>query len=321
MSGTLSEAPALNPAQQQVLDELGTTDRPVFPIDLRLELRNELESALKPILAEAPPAALPLFLSKRQLAMIHGCEARYVADKNDEFSWSIASARGTVAHKAIELMITYRGEPSPLDLVDSALARIEADERSLSLFIQSLGEAERAELAGKANDFVATFVETFPPLKRQWVPVTESSVRALLCNDTLTLRGKVDLSLGRNRGQEAGKVLIDLKTGQPSHLHLEDLRFYALLETLKLGVPPRLLVNYHLDAGAPRSEVVTEGLLWAAAKRVVDAVGKMIELDPPEPRTPRRTAGPNCRWCPERETCDEGRRYLDGADQDDWRPS
>ena len=314
---TLSEGPSLNPAQQQVLDELGTLDRPSFRMDLRADLRHNLEEALGPILAEAKE---PLFVSKRALGMLHGCEARYIADKTEEFTWSIPSARGTVAHKAIELLVAHRGNPTPLDLVEGAMARIEADEKSLSGFIQQLNEAERAELSGRANDFVTTFTETFPPLSRKWVPVAESSVRAMLCQDSLTLMGRVDLSLGRTRGQEAGKVLIDLKTGQPSHAHLEDLRFYALLEALKVGVPPRLLVNYYLDAGEPRNEVVTEDLLWSAAQRVVDAIAKLVSLDGPDGRTPTRTPGHNCRWCPLKDTCEEGIRHLRAGEEDDWRP-
>ncbi len=312
-----SEGLRLNPAQQQVLDELGTTDRPTFRIDLRTDLRHDLEEAMQPLLAECEA---PLFVTKRQLGLLHGCEARYIADSSEEFAWSVASARGSVAHKAIELLVAHRGTPTPLDLVEGAMARIEADEKGLSSFIQQLSEAERAELSGRANDFVTTFTETFPPLSRRWVPVAESSVRALLCGDELTLRGRVDLSLGKARGQEAGKVLIDLKTGQPSHAHLEDLRFYALLETLKIGVPPRLLVNYYLDAGSPRSEVVTEDLLWSAAKRVVDGVAKLVSLAPPEPVEPSRTPGHGCRWCPLNATCEEGRGHLEAADRDDWRP-
>ncbi|MGI9598473.1 MAG: PD-(D/E)XK nuclease family protein, partial [Acidimicrobiales bacterium] len=315
MSGTLSEGQTLNPAQRQVLDELGTLDRPSFRLDLRADLRHNLEEALEPIVAKAADAGGPLFVSKRQLGMLHGCEARYVADKAEEFVWSIPSARGSVAHKAIELMVAHRGNPTPLDLVEGAMARIEADEKGLSTFIQELNEAERAELSGRANDFVTTFTETFPPLSRKWVPVAESSVRALLCDDRLTLMGRVDLSLGRTRGQEAGKVLIDLKTGQPSHAHLEDLRFYALLETMKIGVPPRLLVNYYLDAGTPRNEVVTEDLLWSAAQRVVDAVSKLVALDPPDPKEPTRTPGQNCRWCPINTACEPGIKHLEAAEQ------
>lgn len=320
--GPATEAPPprldLNPAQRQVLDELGSTDRPVFREDLRDDLRGYLEDELTDLLAEADE---PLFLSKHQLGLLHGCEARYMAERQQPFAWSIASARGSVAHKAIELMVTHRNSPTPLDLVERAVERIEDDEQSLGDFIRGLDEGERAELASRANDFVTTFVETFPPLARQWKPVPEYSLRALLCEDRLTLRGKADLSLGYIRqGREAGKVLIDLKTGQPSHTHLEDLRFYALLEILKMGVPPRLLVNYYLDAGTPRSEAVTEDLLWSAARRVVDGVTAMAGLLGSGSREPTRTPGLNCRWCPANEECEEGRRHLEGAEEDDWRP-
>lgn len=301
----------LNPAQQQIIDELGSTDRPSFRDDLRDHLRHELTESLTPIAEEVEDP--PLFVSKRKLSLIHGCEARFVADQSAEFEWNVPAARGTVAHKAIELLVARRGNPSPLDLVNDAMARLEADERSISKFLASLTEGERADLVGRVNDLIAGFVETFPPLNRKWVPVAESRVRADLCDDRVSLMGTVDLSLGRARGSEAGKVLIDLKTGRPQHGHIEDLRFYALLETLKLGVPPRLLVNYYLDAGEPRSEDVTEDLLWSTAKRVVDAVAKQVDLALGN-REPTVTPSGACRFCPALATCDTGKLFLDERD-------
>ncbi len=308
---TSSAVPAkarLNPAQQQVLDELGSTDRPSFRDDLRDHLRHELNESLEPIVAEIPDP--PLFVSKRKLSMVHGCEARFIAEEESDFEWSIPIARGTVAHKAIELLVARRGNPTPLDLVDDAMARLEFDEKSISPFLQALTEAERADLVGQVNDLVANFVESFPPLQRTWVPVAESRSRAEFCDDQLSLRGVVDLTLGRPRGNEAGRVLIDLKTGRPQRDHPHDLRFYALLETLKLGVPPRLLVNYYLDAGEPRSEPVTEDLLWSTAKRVVDGVAKLVELTV-QHREPTKRASGGCRFCPLLATCDEGQAELD----------
>ena len=206
----LSEPPKLNPAQQQVFDDLGAKpkERPTFRDDLRDELRFELEDALAPLLVKAHET--PVSITKRDLSLLHSCEAHYVADRAATFAWTVPTARGAVSHKAVELLVTWRGQPVPLDLVDHALARLEQDERGVGLFIQSLSEAERAELAGRANDLVATFLETFPPLQRRWVPVAESRVRAELCDDGLTLQGRVDLSLGRSDGTTAGKVLIDL---------------------------------------------------------------------------------------------------------------
>ncbi len=312
-SNAVPSKPRLNPAQQQVLDELGSTDRPTFRDDLRDHLREELEESLEPMAAELEDP--PLIIAKRTLSMVHGCEARYLADKSTEFEWSIPIARGTVAHKAIELLVARRGNPTPLDLVDDAMSRLEFDDKSISPFLQSLTEAERADLLGQVNDLIANFMESFPPLERTWVPVAESRSRAEFCDDQLTLKGVVDLTLGRPRGNEAGRVLIDLKTGRPQQTHHHDLRFYALLETLKLGVPPRLLVSYYLDAGEPRSEAVTEDLLWSTAKRVVDGVAKVVELTA-QGREPTKQPSGGCRFCPLLSSCDDGQAHL-GTDRSD----
>ena len=185
MTNELAKPPPLNPAQQQVLDELGSTDRPTFRDDLREHLHHELIEALTPIAdaVEDPP----LFVSKRKLSIIHGCEARYRADQDTEFEWSLPTARGTVAHKAIEILVARRGRPTALDLANDAMDRLELDERELGVFIRSLDEAERAVLVGQVNDYVATFMDTFPPLRRQWVPVAESRARADLCDDRIAL--------------------------------------------------------------------------------------------------------------------------------------
>lgn len=315
------EGSELNPAQQEILDELGSTQRPRFRDDLRDHLRHQLETELAALLAEsvieADPSQ-PLYVSKHRLSSVHGCEARHLAEDAIPFEWTVASARGTVTHKAIELLVGSRSKPTPLDLVDQALARLENEERSIAAFLASLDEGDRAALVTAVNDLVAGFIDAFPPLKRQWAPVAESRARAEFCGGRVVLSGSVDLTLGRARGPQAGKVLIDLKTGRPIPSHVDDLRFYALLETLKLGVPPRLVVSYYLDAGAPRTETVTEDLLWATQVRVVDAVAKIVRLAGGD--EPSRQVGPPCRWCPVSAGCESGQAFL-AEDQDDpWRP-
>ena len=306
-------APALNPAQQEVLDQLGSTDRPTFRDDLRDHLRAEVEGVLAPLADRL--ADPPLFLSKHKLSMLHGCETRYVASEQENFEWTVASARGTVAHKAIELWVARRGDPAPMDLVEDAMDRLIADGRNIADWLMSLSEGERAELVGRVNDFVVTFVDTFPPLKRQWAPVAESRVRADLCDDRIVLSGTIDLSLGRVRGNQAGKVIIDLKTGKPINSHVEDLRFYALLEALRFGIPPRLLVNYYLDAGQARTEDMTEDLLWSTVRRVTDTVERFVAIDSGD-RKPNRVPSHNCRWCPVAADCDEGQQFLADLDDD-----
>jgi hypothetical protein len=312
------ETPSLNPAQQEVIDLLGAApeERPVFAPSLRDVLLAELEDGLADLGPEIGPDD-PLFISKRALSNVHGCELRHMVERGTDFAWNATIAKGSVAHKAIELSVHWRGEPDPLDMVDEALARLTEGGDSLATWLQACPEGERAELRAMANERVVTFFECFPPLKARWVPVTEGRQRATLLGGRIVLSGRTDLSLGRADGSTAGKVIIDLKTGGFSPSHLDDLRFYALVETLRLGTPPRLLASYYLDSGRAHPEAVTEGLLHAAVARTVDGARILHQLEVGT-REPLARPGRTCRWCPALAGCAAGRAHLgdDGLDTD-----
>lgn len=309
---------ALNAAQRDVVDQLGARrgGRPQFDAELRHELLHQLESQLGPILSDLEPDTT-LFVSKRKLWMIHGCEARYLA--NDTFEWSVPVARGIVAHKAIETSIHWRRELTPLVLVDESIARLEEGTDDFARWLQGRREIERAELRAEANDQVTKFLECWPRLSPRWRPVVESRVRYDLFNERVTLQGKVDLQLGQPEGTMAGKVLVDFKTGRLSPMHLEDLRFYALIETLRTGTPPRRVASYYLDQGRFVPEDVTVPRLESTVARVVAGVAKMVALDRGD-REPVKITGPACRWCPLLDDCTEGRTALSLADDDDVLP-
>src|SRR5690606_33520245 len=116
---------------------------------------------------------------------------RYVGTK-DGFAWTVALARGTVAHKAIELTLNWVGEPAPAALVDEAMAKLEHDDAPVSDFLRTCSLADRAELRGQATERVAKFIECFPPLSARWRPVVESRIRADLVGGRLTLQGRTD---------------------------------------------------------------------------------------------------------------------------------
>ena len=92
------------------------------------------------------------------------------------------------------------------------------------------------------------------------------------------LRARIDLTLGVPRRGESRKVIVDLKTGRLIHRHREDLRFYALIETLVRDVPPRLLASYSLDSAAAETEEVTVDLLRSTLRRTLDGVERMVEI-------------------------------------------
>lgn len=250
-------------------------------------------------------------LSKHLIGRIHGCEVRLLAEEAADtgFEVNVPIARGTVAHKAIELGIHWEGEPLPLALVDEALASLAHTDHWLTDFVQTCSAADRAELRSTAGDRVAKFFECFPRLEAKWRPVTESTQIVDLLGGRIRLRGKVDLTLGVARGTQAGKVVIDLKTGAPNSAHRDDLRFYALLDAVRVGIPPRLVASFYLDMGEARTEPVTEAMLDATVARTVDAARRLAALRAGTVEPAYRPSYA-CRWCVARDTCEVGQAWL-----------
>ena len=320
MSDTPVE-PQLNAAQQEVLERLRrpASERPTFDADLARRLRGELEGSLAELAKSVDPVS-PLFVGKRELAGVFGCEASFLHDEEQLFAWTPPMATGAVAHKAIELGINWRSpDPAPADLVDAALDSLTRGDTGLADWLHRCDDVERADLRSLAVSRTAAFGEGWPPLLSQWRPTTESRCRVELCDGRIQLNGKYDLTLGTPDGKRAGKVIVDLKTGRRhTHMHREDLRFYALLETLKLGTPPRTVATYYLESAQIDIEEVDENLLEVALRRTVDGIRRYAELHGHlgPPAEPIKRPGPPCRWCPLRDDCTEGREYLAEADDD-----
>jgi hypothetical protein len=296
-------APAPTPTQGRVMAELfgRVSDRPDFDRDIGARLRAMLEEELGPLVADRQPEEA-LYLAKRTLAQVHTCEGWLVAERELPFEWSAAAARGTVAHKAVELSVTLRDCPPPLDLVDLAIERlIDSTDRGIHAWLLDAPAAEIAEVRGAAADWVVKFQDTFPVLLRAWRPRLESSLTVELCGGRVVLRGKVDLALGRAEGTTAKVLIVDFKTGRAQPMHAEDLRFYALLEAIRVGVPPYRLATFSLDSGTWVAEDVDDGVLAAAVRRTVAGVAKLAALE--DGASPALRAGPACRWCPAAPTC------------------
>ncbi|HEY5662585.1 MAG TPA: PD-(D/E)XK nuclease family protein [Ilumatobacter sp.] len=308
--GSATTEPVLSPLQTKTLALLRRRPDPVvFDPAFVASLRADIDAAFAEFGERLGSESV--YLSKHRLATVLGCEVQHLLP--DDFAWSPAVAGGQVAHRAVQLLVNWHGDPVPADVVDEALARLADDDTSLGDWIERLGEAALADLRGFAVDKLVKFQECFPPLDRRAAPTVESSVRWPL-DGPVVLAGKVDLVIGRPAGAESRKVLIDLKTGWVAARHRDDLRFYALIETLRTQVPPRKLASFYLDAGEAVVEDVNEAVLLTASRRMLDGVHAEIELRV-EGRPPVKRPGPPCRWCPLRDECTEGRAYL--ADRDE----
>ena len=110
------------------------------------------------------------------------------------------------------------------------------EERGIGAWIAGLSPADEADLRGQSVERLTKFMESFPPLDRRANPVTEAAAR-WPNEGPILLQARVDLMIGRPVGNESRKVIIDLKTGWVAPKNREVLRFYALVETLRTGVP------------------------------------------------------------------------------------
>ena len=308
---TPGAAPAqqLTPVQLRTLEALRRSPDPlVFDADFVAEIRTEMRVALDEFTERLQPNQ-DVFISKHKISTALDCEEFHLIP--DDFEWKPATAKGQVAHRAIQLLLSWRGEPNPTDLVEEAMARLVDEERGLGIWIAGLSPADESDLRGQSVERLTKFMESFPPLDRRANPVTESTAR-WPNEGRIVLQGKVDLMMGRPRGAESSKVIIDLKTGRPSPRHRQDLGFYALLETLARDVPPRRLATFYLDAAEAQAEDVSERLLRTSMRRTLDGINAIVELES-EGRPAQRRAGVTCRWCPIADDCAEGQAFLSGS--------
>ncbi|MCU1388347.1 MAG: hypothetical protein JWL72_1685 [Ilumatobacteraceae bacterium] len=305
MSDSSAPTSRLTPAQESTLDLIRRTTEPlVFSAELVAELREEANEAFAHFGDRLD--GNQVFVTKHTLAGVFGCETQFLAP--DEFEWTPSRARGQVSHRAIQLLINWRGEAAPAELVDEAIARLLNEEKGLSPWLETLGQGDLADLRAMCSDHVTKFMECFPPLDPRSRPVTESSTQWPVDGQIL-LRGRADLTMGKPFERESRKLIVDFKTGRVVPRHREDLRFYAIVETLYRQVPPLKLASFYLDAAPPIVEDVTENMLRSTLRRTLDGVHALIELRV-EGRPPTKSPGAPCRWCPLAADCSEGQTYL-----------
>lgn len=298
-------APPLTPTQERTLALLRRTPEPLeFPEDFVNDMVHTAAEEMARLSGRL--GGETLWVSKGFLAKVHGCEVRHLAP--DDFAWKPSTAAGFVAHKAIELALNWRGEPHPATVVDEAMARLVDQPDGRGAYVGGLGDGEWAELRSRAIDRTTKFLQDFPPLPLASHPVLEAAAK-WRPDGTIELSGKVDLVVGRPFGRESRLLIIDFKSGGRSFHHREDLRFYALVQTLRHSVPPRKLVTYYLDYSESDVEDVTEGTLQAALIRAVEGIERHIELTV-DGRPPVKRVGVACRWCPLQAECAEGTAFL-----------
>jgi hypothetical protein len=292
--------------QRRTLEQLiGIGERPLFAADLRQRLVDRIEDAVRGLeLSE------PLWLGKEKVTDHGRCEGKFQASilgEGPPFEHNAKSAAGVLLHRAIEVEVGSRDELDPHAVAARAAGRLVESEARFAEHWRALSAAEQDEVLMDVVRRLVLFRASFPSLRdlrSDLAPVTELPAKAELLGGTLTLSGRIDLVLGLPRKTEptrAVRLAIDLKTGGAYPEYAEDMRLYALLMTLRFGVPPYRVASLFLDSGEWQSEDVTEGTLFHAADRVVSAARAAAALA--NGREPTLVPGVYCGWCPRAATC------------------
>lgn len=299
------------------------TQPPIYDPTEVIELKAELERALAPII-DLLPSAKTIFLSKSTLTSVHRCEGLRAAQqehrKDHPFELQLPMVKGMIAHKAIEASAFDGGSTQPMVLVRDSLDVLSKEDHQVAEFIETLSPVELSTLLSRANNDLMAFLENCFPLAPWLSPRCEFVQKVNLCDGHVVLWTKLDLLVGQGRavaeGVQAGKVIIDLKTGwERLDEHRADAAFYALTDTLLTRVPTFRTATYYLDSARTHVQEVSMDVLRSGARRVVDAVFKLAHLEDPSYEAPLQP-GFWCRFCPVNESCGPGSRFLAAAGAD-----
>lgn len=315
----MTDLVTLTPVQQRVADELLGLgqERPVADLSWGPEIADWIDDALSQHSPRVGPKQR--WVSKSAIAGVLGCEANYLATK-DDFAWSTEVAKGTVIHHAIALAAAGSDAP-PRDLAYAAVEQAQASGgRSLGRWLGGLDAQERVALVGEAVVGIDAFLTSFPRIRSSWHPVAEFPVHATIGDGKVRVSGRVDLALGSDRpGPDhvlrRRRMFIEVKSGRPRPEHRAEHILYALIELLRSGLAPFRSATFYTATSSWVADDITKELLLVAGRRLIAATQRIIELG--DGREPMRQAGWSCNFCPLAEDCPERLRADHVAEDSD----
>lgn len=276
------------PAQERLVDELLAwgSPRPEIAAGLVERLLARLAAAVaewSQLRSQGLPGTTrPLLVTKSRLTRIT-CDGLQREPLPFTHAW--ANARGTLTHAAIELDVDGLRSAASREVAQRAWRRLATDRAgdpaSLAAWLNGRDEDERSLLLAESALLLDGFREVWPPLDVAGVRVrTEQRLVADLGGRAIRLQGVPDLLVTSPRQDgRARMLLVDLKTGMPrGQQDRDELRFYALLATLRDEVPPFRWATLYVTEGRVEHEDLSEAVLAVAAERVGDAVRQAARI-------------------------------------------
>jgi hypothetical protein len=286
-SGDTPRPVTTTPAQQRFVTELLAWGVPRQDRDP--ELVETLLARLTPSVAAWLDARPSGATSRRPLLITKTRLSRLVCDGLQQdpvpYSHSWANVRGTLAHAAIEQDVLGGRSVAAALHAEHAWRRSATDRpgdpASLAAWLNVRDAGERAQMLEEVAALVSDFREVWPDLSAAPLQVrTEQRLVAWLGGRAIRLQGVPDLIVGSTVADGRPRTLIvDLKTGLPrGQQDRDELRFYALLQTLRDGVPPFRWATFYVTEGRLEHEDLDVALLHTATDRVADALLQAVRL-------------------------------------------
>jgi len=296
------DAEKLTPRQAETVAALLDPEPVEWPADIAARLMDDAIDALAGQGLYNESVAEPIYVTVSKLKAANGCLRKLAYQDESPFEWSEPTAKGTIVHAALATWVLQPHLPA-VSAARIGLARAKSD-GGLGRWLRGLDDPE--VFLEPCVEAVTTVQDMLPPIPESWRPATEVRYRAEF-GQVAVLACRADLVFGRAQGTTARRVILDPKTGQARPEHRTDLAVYALAETLRSGVPPKLVGNLYTDAGTLITHDVDRDLLDVALRHLASGAARLDLLSKPLD-TDELPATPSglCRFCPGSDLDDDG---------------
>jgi hypothetical protein len=241
--------------------------RPLVDPGLSGGLRDWLEDGLCSL---SIPASTPLVLNKQTLRdVLAGRESIGVR------AITRSMALGALMDALFRQLVTIGRVEEPMKDGIGAL-RIDPRRSEVVDFIEGLTGPDRADFEEEVETQSAVLLGRWPRLSPAWLPRTQERIAIPLAGGEVVLVGVIDLVVGAPSAGRASVGLIEVKSGRARVEDRDDLRFYALLETLRSGAPPFRAATFYTRTGDVDAEEVDDETLISSVRRILAAVGRMV---------------------------------------------
>ena len=262
-----------------LLERLRVTGRPrpAASAALAADLRALIEPGLDDLSSAVDGDRL--VVTKDRLTRALSCPVHRTADRFGGPAFSVALACGAMVDALFRQVVTSGVVGDPWADALGALA-VDGHQSALLAWIGELSPADRDELRSEVERQSEGLVARWPTLEPTWLPRTQESLRAALAGGSIGLSARVDLAIGPPAGDEASVAIVEVKSGVRRPVHRDDLRFYALVETLRSQAPPFAVATYYSRTGELDVEPVGRDLLLGSARRClagIRALGGVVD--------------------------------------------